>query len=76
MISDARLYSLAIFLGSAAMLLIVLYHWLEVNAQDDDGPAGDLQSEKSGVGAVKPATTAISGAAAGGGTGFGGDEKR
>ena len=31
MISDADLYKLAIFLGSGAMLLIVLYHFLEVN---------------------------------------------
>lgn len=34
MISDSQLYSLAIFLGSASMLLIVLYHFLEVNAKD------------------------------------------
>ncbi|KAH6615345.1 Oligosaccaryltransferase-domain-containing protein [Boeremia exigua] len=32
--SDAQLYSLAIFLGSAAMLLIVLYHFLEVNSEE------------------------------------------
>ena len=38
MISDDDLYTLAIFLGSLAMLLIVLYHFLEVNAIDD-GPA-------------------------------------
>ena len=35
MISDDGLNSLAIFLGSLAMLLIVLYHFLEVNAKDD-----------------------------------------
>jgi len=35
MITDNQLYSLAIFLGSVAMLLIVLYHFLEVNAIDD-----------------------------------------
>ena len=35
MISDDDLYTLAIFLGSLAMLLIVLYHFLEVNAMDD-----------------------------------------
>lgn len=29
MISDDDLYRLAIFLGSAAMVLIVLYHYLE-----------------------------------------------
>ncbi|ETN41797.1 uncharacterized protein HMPREF1541_03734, partial [Cyphellophora europaea CBS 101466] len=34
MITDAQLYSLALFLGCAAMLLIVLYHFLEVNAVD------------------------------------------
>ncbi|TKA38794.1 hypothetical protein B0A54_08758 [Friedmanniomyces endolithicus] len=36
MISDASLYSLAVFLGSAAMLLIVLYHFLEINAKEDN----------------------------------------
>jgi oligosaccharyl transferase complex subunit OST4 len=35
MITDAQLYSLALFLGCAAMLMIVLYHFLEVNAVDD-----------------------------------------
>ncbi|KAI2343802.1 hypothetical protein LOY92_006168 [Ophidiomyces ophidiicola] len=34
MISDSDLYKLAIFLGSCAMLLIVLYHFLEVNSKD------------------------------------------
>ncbi|PGH14513.1 hypothetical protein AJ79_03006 [Helicocarpus griseus UAMH5409] len=34
MITDDQLYQLAIFLGSCAMLLIVLYHYLEVNAKD------------------------------------------
>jgi len=34
MISDSQLYTLAIFLGSAAMFLIVLYHFLEVNSED------------------------------------------
>jgi oligosaccharyl transferase complex subunit OST4 len=35
MISDDELYRLAIFLGSAAMLLIILYHFLEVNAIEE-----------------------------------------
>lgn len=35
MISDNDLYRLAIFLGSAAMILIVVYHFLEVNAVED-----------------------------------------
>ncbi|KAH7134712.1 Oligosaccaryltransferase-domain-containing protein [Dactylonectria estremocensis] len=34
MISDADLYRLAIFLGSSSMVLIVLYHFLEVNSSD------------------------------------------
>lgn len=34
MITDNQLYTLAIFLGSAAMLLIILYHFLEVNSED------------------------------------------
>ncbi|KAF2002962.1 hypothetical protein P154DRAFT_430093 [Amniculicola lignicola CBS 123094] len=34
MISDNQLYTLAIFLGSSAMLLIVLYHFLEVNSEE------------------------------------------
>lgn len=32
MISDNDLYRLAIFLGSAAMILIVLYHYIEANS--------------------------------------------
>lgn len=35
MISDNDLYRLAILLGSAAMMLIILYHFLEVNAVED-----------------------------------------
>ncbi len=34
MISDNDLYSLAVFLGSASMVLIVVYHYFEVNAAD------------------------------------------
>ena len=45
MISDASLYSLAIFLGSASMLLIVLYHFLEINAKDDS-KSTPLSSER------------------------------
>jgi oligosaccharyl transferase complex subunit OST4 len=35
MISEDGLYRLAIFLGSASVLLIVLYHFLEVNAVEE-----------------------------------------
>jgi oligosaccharyl transferase complex subunit OST4 len=53
MISDNGLYTLSLFLGSVAMLLIVLYHFLEVNAVDEDINTG-LEDDKVGVGAVKP----------------------
>lgn len=47
MISDDQLYALAIFLGSLSMLLIVLYHWLEVNAKENDGSkAAELSAER------------------------------
>lgn len=32
MISDNDLYSLAVFLGSVSMFLIVAYHYFEVNS--------------------------------------------
>ncbi|KAJ5712467.1 hypothetical protein N7493_008935 [Penicillium malachiteum] len=38
MISDGDLYRLAIFLGSCAMMLIVFYHFLDVNAHDEEEP--------------------------------------
>ncbi|KAF2276040.1 uncharacterized protein EI97DRAFT_377892 [Westerdykella ornata] len=38
MITDGQLYTLAIFLGSASMILIVLYHFLEVNSDDHVAP--------------------------------------
>lgn len=46
MISDNSLYSLAVFLGSAAMLLIVLYHFLEINAKDTIDVAAPVSSER------------------------------
>lgn len=42
MISDNDLYSLAIFFGSLAMLLIVVYHFLEINANKSDEEGGIL----------------------------------
>ena len=50
MITDNQLYSLAIFLGSAAMLMIVLYHFLEVNAQNDGETKGNVAlDDKTGA---------------------------
>jgi len=50
MISDDALYRLAIFLGSLAMLLIVLYHFLEINSKDDgagEKGAGEIGGRKA-----------------------------
>lgn len=65
MISDDDLYRLAVFLGSLAVLLLVLYHFLDVNTEDADstsnaGPSKVLGApggitEKSPVAAVKDA---------------------
>ena len=44
MISDDDLYSMAIFLGTAAMLLIVLYHFLEINAKDTPGKLAKIDA--------------------------------
>ena len=52
MISDNDLYTLAIFLGSLSMLLIVLYHFLEVNSKDDDAPT-ETSTQKQGKGSIK-----------------------
>ena len=38
MISDSTLYTLSIFLGTLAMLLIILYHYLENNATATTAP--------------------------------------
>jgi oligosaccharyl transferase complex subunit OST4 len=50
MISDSQLYTLALFLGSASMLMIVLYHFLEVNAVDEDDTAVGVKSAGVAVG--------------------------
>ena len=50
MISDDDLYRLAVFLGSAACVLIVVYHFFEVNATS--------QPEKKAVKTGAQTTTA------------------
>ncbi|KAL6879507.1 Oligosaccaryltransferase domain-containing protein [Trichoderma longibrachiatum] len=44
MISDDELYKLAIFLGSISMVLIVVYHFLEVNSEPTPATAGKKAS--------------------------------
>jgi len=47
MISDDDLHRLAIFLGSLAVLLLVLYHFLDINTQQDaEGKASLAGPEK------------------------------
>ncbi|KFY23659.1 hypothetical protein V491_02457 [Pseudogymnoascus sp. VKM F-3775] len=55
MISDDELYALAIFLGSAAMLMIVLYHFLEANSVEDvDAKTGVPVAEATSGSKAKP----------------------
>lgn len=55
MISDDDLYRLAIFLGSCAMMMIVLYHFLDVNASDES--ADSVSDTKS---SATPAAAEVS----------------
>lgn len=58
MITDNQLYSLALFLGSAAMLLIILYHFLEVNKRDDDDSSASILDAKK-KGSLAPAVPVV-----------------
>ncbi|MCJ1446968.1 MAG: hypothetical protein MMC23_007476 [Stictis urceolatum] len=55
MISDDDLYSLAIFLGAIAMLLIVVYHFLEVNAIEDTPSAKTASGKPTTKSAIEKA---------------------
>ncbi|KAN0083739.1 Oligosaccaryltransferase [Elaphomyces granulatus] len=61
MISDNDLFQLAIFLGSCAVLLIVLYHILEVNAKDSPGALATAASFAAAA-AASSSSTSSSGA--------------
>lgn len=50
MISDNDLYSLAVFLGSTSMILIVAYHYFEVNSDKTSEPLQTAAPEKKAVG--------------------------
>ena len=47
MITDGDLYKLAILLGAVSMVLIVLYHFLEVNAIDEASPSEKKSTAKA-----------------------------
>jgi len=55
MISDDDLYRIAIFLGSAAMVLIVLYHFFEVNA--DESQRQVIKEKGNKIASQAPAAT-------------------
>ena len=69
MISDDALYRLAIFLGSLAMLLIVLYHFLEINSKADgagEKKAGEMGGKKgAGEGIAGEKAAGVGGARGG-----------
>ena len=47
MISDDDLYRLAIFFGSAAMVLIVVYHFFEVNSKPQHAAVSEKAPAKA-----------------------------
>lgn len=49
MISDDTLYKLANYLGSVAVLFIILYHWIEVNSKETGKPVAVTPAGKQGV---------------------------
>ncbi|KAJ6183762.1 hypothetical protein N7519_005063 [Penicillium mononematosum] len=57
MISDDDLYRLAIFLGSCAMMMIVLYHFLDVNASEEEPESAESASQIKAEGAVPAVST-------------------
>ncbi|KKK16365.1 hypothetical protein P175DRAFT_0454708 [Aspergillus ochraceoroseus IBT 24754] len=57
MITDDELHRLAVFLGSCAMMMIVLYHFLEVNAKDDEDTVNATKKSAGGVTATGSATS-------------------
>ncbi|KAJ5479987.1 hypothetical protein N7530_005496 [Penicillium desertorum] len=57
MISDDDLYRLAIFLGSCAMMMIVLYHFLDVNASEEEAESAESASQIKAEGAVPAVST-------------------
>ncbi|QQK42242.1 Oligosaccaryltransferase [Penicillium digitatum] len=45
MISDDDLYRLAILLGSCAMMMIVLYHFLDVNSSEEEPESAESANQ-------------------------------
>lgn len=75
MITDNDLHRLAVFLGSCAMMLIVLYHFLEVNAKEDDDDAATGTKNSKGA-SIDSASRTSATATAGGPSATGGGKDR
>lgn len=75
MITDNDLHRLAVFLGSCAMMLIVLYHFLEVNAKEDDDDAATATKNSKGT-LIDSASRTSATATAGGSSATGGGKDR
>ncbi|KAJ5783244.1 hypothetical protein N7457_005018 [Penicillium paradoxum] len=58
MISDNDLYRLAIFLGSCAMMMIVLYHFLDVNSSEEEPESAKSAGQASQTKAEGPPSLA------------------
>ncbi|KAL4734735.1 Oligosaccaryltransferase-domain-containing protein [Aspergillus similis] len=61
MITDNDLHRLAVFLGSCAMMMIVLYHFLEVNAKEDEDATTPVKNSNGPTDAHTPATATAGG---------------
>lgn len=57
MITDTELYRLAIVLGSAAMVLIILYHFLEVNSSEEEREVSSEKAPRKTAPQSTPAST-------------------
>ncbi|KAH6850898.1 Oligosaccaryltransferase-domain-containing protein [Chaetomium sp. MPI-CAGE-AT-0009] len=57
MITDTELYRLAIVLGSAAMVLIILYHFFEVNSGEEESNALKEKAPRKAAPQTTPAST-------------------
>jgi hypothetical protein len=57
MITDTELYRLAIVLGSAAAVLIILYHFLQVNADVDERETLNEKAPRKAAPQSTPAST-------------------
>ncbi|KAL4988073.1 Oligosaccaryltransferase-domain-containing protein [Aspergillus falconensis] len=64
MITDNDLHRLAVFLGSCAMMMIVLYHFLEVNAKEDEDAATMVENSKRPTDSRTAATATAGGLSA------------